>query len=408
MLSIQIISNRQIIKTKNYKITYAELNSPMTFDLFDINIIDLQDENLWRFMGSSPIRLNCSNDLVSLGKLISASKSKTIILFPSNYSFLYDNLYGRYNYEINLKDDISLLKRIMSDLLPSIDLCEFIYEKAKTQCGNSEFESSFCFARSYDATLTRAKGSGRPTTIQITNNCIVTTLLLTKQECNLKDFLDAIGIVDNKPNYPQWLVDLEKFDDAKQKQLISDNSEKIRLLETEIKASDAQLRKNLRYKSMLTENGDNLVKVVFDVLEQMLRCDLSQFKDKMIEDFLIKLDTCTFIGEIKGITSNIRSENVTQVDVHYQSYLEKLQEENKQENVKALLIVNPLRNKPIGERDAVHENQIKLAKRNGSLIIPTIDLLTVFEKFLLGTISSESIVKEFMEQTGLIDISKIK
>ena len=59
-------------------------------------------------------------------------------------------------------------------------------------------------------------------------------------------------------------------------------------------------------------NGEQLVEVVFDILESFFSYSLSEFKDEKKEDFLIKLDSVTFIGEIKGITSNVKSEHVSQ------------------------------------------------------------------------------------------------
>lgn len=77
---------------------------------------------------------------------------------------------------------------------------------------------------------------------------------------------------------------------------------------------------------MLYENEDELVSVVFNMLENMLDYDLSLFIDQGDEDFSIKLEDVTFIGEIKGATSNVRAEHISQLDVHYQSYLDKLQD----------------------------------------------------------------------------------
>ena len=71
----------------------------------------------------------------------------------------------------------------------------------------------------------------------------------------------------------------------------------------------------------------------------------------------------------------VANKNVSQLDVHVQSYLDKLQEEGKEENVKGLLIVNHQRNKPLKDRQEVHEHQRNLVTRNGSLIIETQTLL---------------------------------
>ena len=327
-MKIQIISNNNTIKTNNYEITYSLFSKPITFDLFDINIIDLQDKNLWINNGEDEQKINYSNDLISLCNLIyNVQKSKIIILFPLNHLFEYNLSRGRYCNEYYLKDNISNVKAILSELF-YIDSYNFIYENSFTKCGNSSFPSAFCFINTDNNALTKADGSGKATTVQMTDNCILTTLSLSEQGCQLKDFLDAIGLTDDKPNYPQWLIDLERFDDKAQNETITKSESKIVELQSMIKEAQDKLQSNLRFKSILTENGDKLVGVVFNILEKILNCNLSDFKDEKKEDFLIKLETCSFIGEIKGINTNVKSENVSQVDVHYQSYLEKLDEEN--------------------------------------------------------------------------------
>ena len=134
---------------------------------------------------------------------------------------------------------------------------------------------------------------------------------------------------------------------------------------------------------------------------------MSEFQDEKKEDFLIKLDGVTFIGEIKGITSNVKSEHVSQLDVHFQGYQDNLQENNCVENVKALLIINPFRNKRPIEREPIHEIQENLAKRNGSLIITTDNLLKMYDAFINGVIDGDTIKREFISQTGILSMNFI-
>ena len=134
---------------------------------------------------------------------------------------------------------------------------------------------------------------------------------------------------------------------------------------------------------------------------------MSEFQDEKKEDFLIKLDGVTFIGEIKGITSNVKSEHVSQLDVHFQGYQDKLQENNCVENVKALLIINPFRNKRPIEREPINEIQENLAKRNGSLIITTDNLLKMYDAFINGVIDGDTIKREFISQTGILSMGFI-
>ena len=225
---------------------------------------------------------------------------------------------------------------------------------------------------------------------------------------NLKDFLIKLGIDNQNSILPQWLVDSNYFDDVTQQELIDTANKEIFELNKKIEQARVKIQENLKYKSILSTNGNELVAVVFEILEKVLSCDLSEFVDEGKQDFLIKKESVTFIGEIKGITSNVKSENVSQLDVHYQAYLEDLRDKNINENVKSLLIINPFRTKPIKDRDEVHEIQINLAKRNGSLIITTETLLKIFEKFINNDIDIEKIISTFSSETGLADIKSFE
>ena len=141
--------------------------------------------------------------------------------------------------------------------------------------------------------------------------------------------------------------------------------------------------------------------MVFEILEEMLGCNLSDFNDKKKEDFAMEIDGIHYIGEIKGVNHNVKSANISQLDVHYQSYIEE-NEIGDQENSKALLIINHQRNKPLGSREDVHDQQIKLAKRNGSLIIETEILLKLFERFKSEEITSGECIEILSQNIGLL------
>ena len=156
---------------------------------------------------------------------------------------------------------------------------------------------------------------------------------------------------------------------------------------------------------MLTESGDNLVEVVSEILGEMLNYDLSGFVDKKKEDFRIKLDSVTFIGEIKGINTNVKSGNISQVENHCRNYEDELN--GSKENIKGLLVINTLRDKRLAEREEVHINSIDLAEKYGVLIITTVKLLKLYERFVVKEVSSENIIEAFKTQVGLCDIDKI-
>jgi len=140
------------------------------------------------------------------------------------------------------------------------------------------------------------------------------------------------------------------------------------------------------------------------ILEIILECDLSQFIDEKREDFLIRIGKEVFIGEIKGVNTNIKNEYISQLDVHYHRYMDEIEDEPCEENVHALLIINPFRMKELKDREPVHESQIALAKRNNSLIIETKNLLKLLELFQKGILSSEDCINIFKSKTGLLSV----
>ena len=209
-------------------------------------------------------------------------------------------------------------------------------------------------------------------------------------------------MLENKEEFPEWMEGIKMFDDNEQLKTIEKNNEIIKDANDNIsKAMDA-INKNNRYKSILYTNGDELVEVVFEILEEMLGCDLSEFHDKKKEDFNFKIGEKIFIGEIKGVTPNVKKANVSQLDVHVQEFLD--ENETADENVVALLIINHQRNKPLENREVVMEEQIKLAERNGSLIVETITLLKLFEQYLSNEKTREECIDILEDNKGLLSI----
>lgn len=408
-MKIQVISYNKNLKYRDdHEFTFSSLGSPETLDAFDINIISLQTELMWKYDGTNANFVDCYNDLQSLKALINrVNKSKVIIFFPQNYTYSYGLYGGSYSYEKQLKDMIPNMKEILKFIIPENILYELIYENSTTTCNGMTFKSAFCFSHPIkrEQSLTKCLGSECATTYLVNSNLIFTTLDLCNPIGKLNHFLVETGLLINRSDIPIWINDFEFFDDSVQKNIVSEAETEIENQKQIIQSANNKLNENLRYKSILYESGDKLVEVVFDILEKMLNCSLADFVDEKKEDFRITLDEVTFIGEIKGITSNVRSENVSQLDVHCQSYSDLLQEIGKTENIKGILIVNPFRGKPITARDEVHENQIKIANRNGSLIVTTETLLHLFVAFLENKITSDEVINLFKNKIGLLKVS---
>lgn len=414
-MKVQIITYKNELKNKfkDYDITYSTINSPQSFDEFDVNIVSLQNHEIWRNNSANTQNINCIDDFKSLQKIIqNSSNSNTIIFFPQNsiFSYNYYPTQNRYAHHDELKNILYHLYDIINKMIPQNIANNWVltYENTKTVINGKEYSAAFYFNTALEKNILFSKGGAKPTAICYTDRLFFSSLDLSIDDFSLKDFFTAIGIEQSEIQVPQWLVDLKCLDDEEQLEVVLENQQIIIEAKNKIDVAKEKLDANLKYKSILVTNGDELVSVVFDILEQILDYDLSEFEDEKREDFSIKKDGVTYIGEIKGITSNVRSEHISQLDVHYQTYMDKLQKDNIVENVKSILIINPFRSKPLGERDEIHENQIKLAIRNGSLIITTEKLLKIYEMFLNGETTTEKILSVLSTNIGLADINSFK
>ena len=405
-MKIQVISlNRELVYNGEHEYTYSSLNDPISFDAFDINIISLQTPDLWVCKSSSGNSINEINDFRSLKPLIQgAKKSKVIVAFPQNYTYRYYYLNMTYSSKRQLKDMLNVLEDILKVILPPGFIFGLTYENSTTLCKNKNFNSAFYFENyaDKDQILSICNGGEHKTTFYAMPNLILTTLDISSRNSGINAFLEHIKLLSNEIEYPSWIEDYRFWNDEIQKDIIAEATQEISKQQSIISKAQQALDDNLRYKSILCETGDGLVKVVFEILEKMLNCSLADFIDNKQEDFRIKFSNVTFIGEIKGITSNVKSEHVSQLDVHIQRYNDDLCEQGKNENIKGLLIVNTQRNKPISERKEVHDNQISLAKRNGCLIITTETLLLLYVAYLENNITTDEIIEILTNKAGLL------
>ncbi len=384
-------------------IKFTSICKPQSLDEFQINIIDLRDERLWRNDGKNPSSIENLNDLKSLRvMLINATKSINIIQFPQDCVFLYHTIGDDYIKSIRLKDMLNELRyHILSEIHPCVAEVEINYENTSTIISKNNINASFYFNNQYDV-LTYSVESQKATTLDFRgiSNLILTTLNLDTYE-DVMSFLKEIKLLEEKEEEPEWMKTFNMFDDDKQLSIIEENNKIIEESNENIDNALNLINKNKEYKSILYTNGDELVKVVFKILEEMMQCDLSGFKDKKKEDFAFVIENKHFVGEIKGVNSNVRSEHVSQLDVHYQSYLET---NSLNDDVCALLIMNHQRNKPLIDREPVHEIQINLAKRNRSLIIETITLLRLFEKYKNNEIETPECIDILFNRSGLLEL----
>ena len=304
-----------------------------------------------------------------------------------------------------MKDIIPTWLKIIEKNLFEFNCVKISYSKNTTIINNLGFKSDFNFDKTdlVDfSILTDSNGSNKITTIKL-NNIILTTLNIFESPQHISNFLSYI-FPDEKQNMiiPDWVSELNFYNDEQLKKIKLEKINEIEKINDEISKLDIELEQNNEYKKVLYETGDELVKVVMKMLDDLLDNDSSEFVDEKKEDFLIKKDNITFIGEIKGISQAISNKNVSQLDVHVQNYFDKINKMNITENIKGLLIINHQRNKKISERNEVHQNQIDLAKRNNALIIETNILLKLYEKYLKKEINTEDVIKLLSEKNGVL------
>lgn len=394
---------------QNIKVKVNSLHDAESLDFFEINIIVLQDNDIWVYSGNSNETIDKKADFSSLSKMIDNScKAQNIILLPQNEVFKYYYIpssrgYRNFGYQnqCELKNMIPKLNGILKNLYKPLERIDIVYENTKTLLGNQEIPAAFYFGGMQSEELTKSVKSEKGTTIK-EGNLIISTLLLDDWK-TIEAFLKTLGLIKQEQRRPEWMEEINMFDDDKQIEIIRDNQTKIQIAETNIEEARKVINKNNKYKSILYTNGEELVKVVLEILEEMLGCDFSDFKDVKREDFLTAVDEYTFIGEIKGVNHNVKSENVAQLERHYQSFLDDNPDAD-ETKICALLIMDHQKNKPIQEREPVHEKQVALARKYGSLIIDTYTLLKLFEKYLSGEKSRAECIDILQNNTGLLRI----
>ncbi len=417
-MNVQIVTLQKVaiqnIKTLSF--TVSSFASPYSFDDFDINVVDLSCKELWRHNSANIDDVNLANDLVSCRNLMANSKSsKILVVYPQNIDFRFGmetNYSGvkEYSKSVKLKDMLPtmvemIIPRVLNSSESNVGLT---FEKTKTTINTKVFESDFCFNSKQYTALTFSDVSKKATSVKRTSQdkYFHTSLNVLDSLEDLVSFLSEIGLIVNEPDLPDWLIDFNFLDDESQReQIIECNKEIAKQNELRDKA-EQKIQENTEYKCALVYGDQDLVGIVFRILSQILEYDFSDFVDKKIEDFRIELNGITFIGEIKGVNTNVKSEHVSQVDRHYHMYLDELEESGEKKNVKQILIVNSMRNLPLLERKPIGQTQIDLANRNNCLIILTSTLLKMYECFQYGRITSARCRELFETSSGELKIEQ--
>ena len=408
-MEIQIIGSNWGYRTGFSGIVQSSLAKPRSLDEFDVNVLDLSCEKMWENHSNSYSTVDNANDLASVRQMvINSKKTKIIYVLPRSIAISYDFISGKGTRRKMIKDHIEMVRKnilglVMTPQLGGNTLC---FENTRTNISDLEYEADFYFIN-YTNVQTKSKLSEKATTVSLNDRVMATALDITTSIEKLQTFVNHFFAESASSNRPNWFNNISFFDDNLHREIISERQAEIARATQAIQDANAKLRENEKYKSILYTNGSELVGTVFDILEQLLGYDLSEFEDKKNEDFLIRLENCTLIGEIKGVTSNVKNDHIGQIEHHYQRYMDEFDEKGIAENVHQILIINPFRTKAPDTREPINEKQINLARRNGCLIIETSTLLKMFEYYLKSRITTEKCIEVFCNKTGLLQITDI-
>lgn len=405
-MSVQLI-NLHKVNDGNFSVNeVSDFSSPKSFDMFDINIIDLRSREIYRNKNSMKvIDIDCISDFVTINEMIANSKkAKFIFIYPKNINFLALYEFGRYQISNPIKDITSYVSKVFGVL--NIKLYyKFSFERTDTKLSDDvNISADFYFPERDDfEILLRSIDSDKVTCCKKDNLFLTTLNILTDEELQL--FLEKVGLkASSNAVAPDWMNNVMLFDDEKQLKNIEDNKVQIKRCQDSIAVSKDKLIENSRFKSILYTSGEDLVEVVKDIFSKIFDADFSKFKDKKKEDFSFTFNDKIFIGEIKGVNQNIKTTNLAQLDLHFTNFIEEGSDDLDENNIHKLLVMNHQKDKDLKDRIPVDQQQIDMAKNKyKSLIIETVELLEMYDKFTREEMTQEECF-DLICQNGILKV----
>ena len=383
-MKIQIISYSTIFKINDPHIscTISTFERPKSFDEFDINVIDLNNSNLW---GLNSEYQKCTKAVYHFktlkGIMKNSNRSIFIILMPTNIkvSVHYSGCYT--NQTVAIKDILKQVNQELSTLV--LSNIKLRYEISTTTIDEQNFYSDFIFDNVDGETIKWSNG-GKSTIVKHNERLYSTTLLIKNATNDLEILMSFILSGFERSDIPNWFNGLEYFDDA----ALKNKRNELLDIYRQIEDIDRRIDKNNKFKSILYSNGDELVGVVKEILVDIFKFPDSHFTDVKKEDFRFECGDINFIVEIKGINTNVKDGNIAQCKKHVTDLIAE-DDTKSPDNVKGLLIINPQRNIEPSKREPIHANQISYATKDGILIITTLELLKLYQAYTKdGTVSN--------------------
>lgn len=386
-------------------VEFSAISSPKSLDSYEVNIIDFNSYDLWKYNNSGLTSINAIKDLGNLNIMMARSlKTKFVFLFPQNFNISYNSDYKSfYRSKIEIKNATGFVLKILNACFPTEGI-NMIYEINECIIDNNKINSDFFFelSNSFKAKEILKSTSDKLTTMK-RGNCIYSTLNFKNDFDSLLSLLTKTHFIKKKLDFPIWFNTLTYLNDDELKHEKQKLLEELTKIQTNISNIDLKLIENNKFKSILYANGYELHEKVVEILQKIVDIDLSGFKEVYNEDFHFIIDDIHYIGEIKGVNDNLKNQHLAQLDNHVQEYIDKTSVDEK--NVKGILIINPLRKTNPDDRDPINHIQIKKAKEKYNfLIITTEDLLRLYEKFIDNSFKEADIINVLRTQTGLITL----
>lgn len=413
---IQIVSYDEKMKnifSENSNIKITTFSDYQSFDMYNINIINLNCDSIWKCDSSQINTLNIKDDLIPLKQSIKSCNNKIIIVMPINHTFYYKKSYnGNYIESKKLKNLSTIVTKMLRDYVCE-EIPDYVYDKCKTTIDNFEFNSDFYFNEINENNILLISDNGNKVNTFISDNLIITTLDIFGYKSNenpnekLNTYINNIYKSDDEELLPDWLNEIQFFDDKKYIDKIEKSKKEIEKLKEEINKNQQKLNDNNKIKGILYKTGDDLNKEIINILDDILK-EHNDFDDVYEEDYKFISNNTTFLVETKGLNNEVSGQNVTDAFSHLTIYEDNLEKQNIIEDTKCLFFVASERKKCISERKKINSRQETIAKRNNTLIIDTPTFLNIYEDFLNKKISKDEIIKMFKEQFGVIKYQKDK
>lgn len=407
---IQIITkNVDMYKEKffNNEVEFSNFNDYKSFDLYDINIINLDSSSLWECNSSRGDSLNDKSDLLTIKNAINTSRTKVLLFFPQNHYFRYDysEYTNKFRTSLQLKSINEKVSRFITEYIYD-PLPRFSYEKGVTKLDGEEYSSDFYFVEEEGVIL--CEKSQKNNTMKLSDRVVITTLSIFETPVNkeiekrLFVFLNKVGFLIKNESIPSWIENIDFYDDYIYKEEIEKSVIAIKKLNEVIEENQNKINDNLKYKSILYSSGKNLSEQINNMLKQIF--DLGdEFKDVYEEDFKFKAGGITFIVETKGLNNEVSGQNVSDAYNHLVIYEDVLDAKGVEEETKCLFFVANERLKEPNKRNKIKERQITIAKRNKTLIVETTTFYKIFENFMKDEITTDEIIELFKQDTGLLE-----